>query len=251
MSTHKQHIGQETHRSTHTQLTPTTHSSLARPTTQTQRIPPPTASTDNSHREHTHVPHINRAHPSGRADTAALHTNTHGDSRTRPERPQPQHSPGRTPPLPADPGTNSEPDTRTHPGETPADPQPRTRALPRRDQTPPCAVTAPQPRRRHVRPPRPPGERGANNRLLLGRSPRPQEPQTPRPQAAPCRRPQRVRARGVAAPPFRTPTSTPPGLRTAGDGAVGVDSLPRGRTDRQGALSSPHPIVCKQTRQTA
>lgn len=68
------------------------------------------------------------------------------------------------------------------------------------------------------------------------------------PRAAPCHRPQRARAWGVAAPPCRTP---PHPSRTAGAGAVGVDSLPRALTGRQGALPSPHPIVCKQTRQTA
>lgn len=128
---------------------------------------------------------------------------------------------------------------------------PHTRAPTAGPDAPLRCHSPPPPRRRHVRPPRPPGERGANNRLLLGRSPRPQEPQTSRPASRPLSPPPAgARARGVAAPPRRSPpTPRPP--RTAGAGAVGVDSLPRSRTGRQGTLPSPHPIVCKQTRQTA
>ncbi|XP_027475190.1 basic proline-rich protein-like [Zalophus californianus] len=68
--------------------------------------------------------------------------------------------------------------------------------------------TPPPPRRRHVRLPRPPGERGANNRLLLGRSPRPQEPQTPRPASRPLSPPP-AGARLGCGRPDKPPPPTP------------------------------------------
>lgn len=219
MSTHKHSTSGKTHINTQTQLTQATHKHTTTThwrtqATQTHRISPQTAHTTLTENTQTGTPHVNRAPtPQVGQTRTAVHTNTHGDSRTHPDGPQPQHSPGRTPPLPADPNTNSEPDTRTHPGETPADPQPRTRALPRRGQTPPCAVTAPPPCRRHVRPPRPPGERGANNRLLLGRSPRPQEPQTPRPASRPLSPPPAGARPGCGRPSLPYP---PPPLPDCG-----------------------------------
>ncbi|CAI9161388.1 unnamed protein product [Rangifer tarandus platyrhynchus] len=58
-------------------------------------------------------------------------------------------------------------------------------------------------------------------------------------------------APGVWPPLHAVPPPTPRPSGTAAAGAVRGDLLPRARTGRQGALPSPHPIVCKQTRQTA
>lgn len=65
-----------------------------------------------------------------------------------------------------------------------------------------------------MRPPRPPGERGANNRLLLGRSPRPQEPQTPRPASRPQSPPPAGARPGCGRPSTPSPPNpAPPGLQ--------------------------------------
>lgn len=218
--------------------------------TQTHRITAKEHTLDNSHREHTHryTTHKQSPHPSSRADTDSTpYKYTQGLT----------HTPtGHSPNIPLD--------GHHHSLRTPAQTRSQTHAHTQARHLqihnpaharshggarhPPCAVTAPPPRRRHVRPPRPPGESGANNRLLLGRSPRPQEPQTTRPASRPLSPPPAGARLGCGRPSLPYP---PRPSRTAGAGAVGVDSLPRGRTGRQGALPSPHPIVCKQTRQTA
>ncbi|XP_028635382.1 proline-rich protein HaeIII subfamily 1-like [Grammomys surdaster] len=71
-----------------------------------------------------------------------------------------------------------EPDTSTHTQARHLQIHSPARAVPA---APPLSQPPP---RRHVRPPRPPSARGANNRLLLGRSPRPREPQPPPPPVA-------------------------------------------------------------------
>ena len=154
--------------------------------------------------------------------------NAHGDSSAHGDGPQPQHSPGLAPPLPADPSTNSETGTRTHPGETPADPQPRTRALPRRAQTPPSAVTAPPPHPAAATCARPARQASAGpiTGCCWGAAPARRSRRLHGPRAAPCRRPQRARAWGVAAPTSRAPppTPAPPGLR--GPGQSGSTHFP-------------------------
>ena len=104
----------------------------------------------------------------------------------------------------------------------------RSHGGPRR---PPALSESPHPprRRRHVRPPRPPGERGANNRLLLGRSPRPQEPQTPRPASRPLSPPPAGARPGCGcpstpSPPPPPPPPAPPGLQ--GPGQSGATYFP-------------------------
>lgn len=219
--------------------------------TQTHRITPKEHTLDNSHREHTHryTTHKQSPHPSSRADTDSTpYKHTQGLTHT-PQRATAPTFPWTDTTTPCGPqhklGARH---THTPRRDTCRSTTPHTRAPTAGPDAPPCAVTAPPPRRRHVRPPRPPGESGANNRLLLGRSPRPQEPQTTRSASRPLSPPPAGARLGCGRPSLPYP---PRPSRTAGAGAVGVDSLPRGRTGRQGALPSPHPIVCKQTRQTA